>query len=137
MTYAEKLRTPRWQKKRLEILQRDGFACLRCKDEKEQIQVHHKKYLRGRDPWDYEDSNFESLCETCHFIETFYSKFFDKSEYPFVVIKTQWSKNSTKVILAYCYINGIATTRILRLNFKRKTIKEMKRLPVNLKPLKP
>lgn len=27
MTYAEKLKDPRWQKKRLRILERDAFAC--------------------------------------------------------------------------------------------------------------
>ena len=137
MTYAEKLRDPRWQIKRLHILKRDGFACVKCKDEREEFQIHHKRYFKNKEPWEYEDQYLETLCKTCHFIEGFYTKVFDKSEQPFVVIKTQWSKNSTKVVLAYCYINGIATTRILRLNFKRKTIKEMKRLPVNLKPLNP
>lgn len=137
MTYAEKLRSPRWQKKRLHILERDGFKCKRCNDENEEFQIHHLKYLKGREPWDYEDRYLETLCKTCHFIEGFYPKFFDKSEFPFVVIKTQWSKNTTKIVLAYCYIGGKATTRVLRLNFRRKIIKELKRLPVNLKPLNP
>jgi len=29
-TYAEKLKHPLWQRKRLEILNRDGFKCAQC-----------------------------------------------------------------------------------------------------------
>lgn len=65
-TYAEKLRDPRWQRKRLEIMSRDNFACCNCKDETITLNVHHIKYIQGRDPWDYDADNFETLCEECH-----------------------------------------------------------------------
>jgi hypothetical protein len=66
MTYSEKLRDPRWQKKRLEILQRDDFTCQLCKDTKAELQIHHKEYITGREPWEYENENFITYCKHCH-----------------------------------------------------------------------
>lgn len=42
--YSEKLKDPRWQKKRLEILNRDEFACRFCGDNKSTLNVHHISY---------------------------------------------------------------------------------------------
>jgi hypothetical protein len=64
--YAEKLRDPRWQKKRLEVMQRDGFACVECGDRRSSLNVHHGCYVPGRDPWDYEDELLHTTCEPCH-----------------------------------------------------------------------
>ena len=66
MTYKEKLKHPKWQKKRLEILQRDDFKCSVCGNDEKTLHVHHKKYIKGRQPWDYGDENFSTLCEDCH-----------------------------------------------------------------------
>lgn len=65
MTYAEKLRDPRWQKKRLFILERDGWACQSCRSTTKSLQVHHLMYAR-RDPWDYDDNCYQTLCGECH-----------------------------------------------------------------------
>lgn len=65
MTYSEKLKDPRWQKKRLEVLQRDGFKCLDCGDGKKTLNVHHCAYV-GRDPWLVPDSVLMTLCHECH-----------------------------------------------------------------------
>ena len=65
-TYSEKLKDPRWQKKRLEILQRDDFTCRICKDTESTLMVHHKTYLKDTEPWDYPDNYFVTLCESCH-----------------------------------------------------------------------
>ncbi len=64
MTYAEKLQDPRWQKKRLEILQRDKFTCQLCDDDKTTLHIHHKKY-KG-DPWDIENEHLITYCKHCH-----------------------------------------------------------------------
>lgn len=32
----------------------------------ETLHVHHKKYIFGREPWEYDDDNFLTLCENCH-----------------------------------------------------------------------
>ncbi len=65
-SYDDHLKHPKWQKKRLEILQRDAFSCTNCGDEESQLQIHHKKYVRGRMPWEYDDWDFTTLCEHCH-----------------------------------------------------------------------
>ena len=65
MTYAQKLRDPRWQKKRLLILERDGWQCQSCRSTTESLQVHHLVYAK-RDPWDYADDCYQTLCANCH-----------------------------------------------------------------------
>jgi hypothetical protein len=65
-TYAEKLKDPRWQKVRLEILNRDEWRCQVCDDETTCLIVHHKRYVRGREPWEYELRLLITLCEKCH-----------------------------------------------------------------------
>lgn len=65
-TYYEKLKSPIWQKKRLEILNDRGFVCESCLDDGEQLHVHHKIYKKGLNPWDYPDHNYAVLCDTCH-----------------------------------------------------------------------
>lgn len=64
--YADKLKDPRWQKKRLEIFNRDGFRCQLCDDDATTLAVHHKRYTSGKDPWDYENNLLITLCEKCH-----------------------------------------------------------------------
>lgn len=69
-TYKEKLLDPRWQKKRLEILQRDDWACQRCFDTENTLHIHHRLYKKGLDPWEYEDNWLVTLCADCHQSET-------------------------------------------------------------------
>jgi len=66
MTYAEKLKDPRWQKRRLEILKRDDFACQICLDASTELHVHHVIYRAGRDPWEYPDEDLKTVCAPCH-----------------------------------------------------------------------
>lgn len=66
MTYADLLRDPRWQKKRLEIMQRDGFQCRFCSDDKSTLNVHHCFYERGKAPWEYPNASLVTFCEDCH-----------------------------------------------------------------------
>lgn len=64
--YWELLRDPRWQRKRLEILQRSDFTCEECGDGRTTLNVHHKLYRKGANPWDYDNSELVALCEQCH-----------------------------------------------------------------------
>jgi hypothetical protein len=64
MTYSEKLKDPRWQKKRLEIFNRDNWTCLKCGSSTKTLVVHHLKYKS--DPWEIEDEFLKTLCEDCH-----------------------------------------------------------------------
>lgn len=66
MTYADKLKDPRWQKRRLEILQRDEWCCTFCKDKESTLHVHHQMYEKGKEPWEADDWVLITLCEDCH-----------------------------------------------------------------------
>lgn len=65
-SYADKLKDPRWQKRRLEIMQRDKFHCRRCGDGTTTLNVHHLIYDKGKSPWDYPDDLLVTLCGACH-----------------------------------------------------------------------
>ena len=65
-SYAEKLKDPRWQKARLEILERDDFTCTRCGSKDKTLHVHHGYYERGKDLWEYDPGTLWTYCEDCH-----------------------------------------------------------------------
>ena len=65
-TYSDKLKDPRWQKKRLEIMQRDEWKCQGCGDKKNTLNVHHLRYIENKKPWEYEDMYYMTLCDECH-----------------------------------------------------------------------
>ena len=65
-TYYEKLKDPRWQRKRLEVMERDEWKCRRCKCEGKTLNVHHKRYAKNGDPWGVELKDLVTLCEHCH-----------------------------------------------------------------------
>ena len=66
MTYQKKLKDPRWQKKRLEILERDEWTCQNCYDMESTLHIHHKVYNKGKEPWDIENDFLVTLCSECH-----------------------------------------------------------------------
>jgi hypothetical protein len=66
MAYSDLLKDPRWQKKRLEILNRDKFTCTYCGDDTTTLHVHHMRYSKGKKPWDYHNDLLKTLCEPCH-----------------------------------------------------------------------
>lgn len=68
--YFKKLKDPRWQKKRLEVFERDEWACQICFDNEATLNVHHKYYIWKADPWDYPNDALITLCEECHLNET-------------------------------------------------------------------
>lgn len=64
-TYSQKLQDPRWQKKRLHIMERDSFACQLCGDTETTLNVHHKEYTE-KNIWDEKDENLVTICKYCH-----------------------------------------------------------------------
>ncbi len=64
--YFELLRHPKWQEKRLRIMERDGFECCECGDKETTLNVHHSYYTKGAKPWEYPDESLRCLCEPCH-----------------------------------------------------------------------
>jgi hypothetical protein len=65
-TYNELLKHPKWQKKRLKILERDNWKCTHCLAPNNTLHVHHRYGYRGIKPWEYDDSELQTLCEFCH-----------------------------------------------------------------------
>ncbi len=72
--YWQLLQDPRWQKKRLEVMNRAEFRCEACGDDKETLNVHHGYYEKGLMPWDYETRTLWCLCEECHMFAHEYLK---------------------------------------------------------------
>lgn len=64
MTYAEKLQDPRWQKRRLDVMQRADFQCEFCRNREMTLHVHHLKYTG--EPWEAPDEDLECLCKIHH-----------------------------------------------------------------------
>lgn len=63
--YRRQLCDRRWHERRLEIMRRDGWRCRRCGG-KGRLNVHHRWYVYGRQPWQYPDRCLVTLCEKCH-----------------------------------------------------------------------
>jgi hypothetical protein len=65
-SYSELLKDPRWQKRRLEAMERDGWACTQCGATDRNLHVHHLRYRYVTMPWDYEDELLTTLCDEHH-----------------------------------------------------------------------
>lgn len=64
-TYSEKLKDPRWQRKRTEVLNRDDFTCRDCDDKTKTLHVHHCFYEKGA-PWETDAKYLLTVCDGCH-----------------------------------------------------------------------
>lgn len=74
MTYSEKLKDPRWQRKRLQILERDNFTCSQCGDTEDTLHVHHICYPKSRNPWDSDNDTLVTYCAPCHSLHEYFKK---------------------------------------------------------------
>ena len=63
--YAQDLKHPLWERKRSEIMGRDGYKCRLCGSRKE-LRVHHLKYSNGKRAWEYPNIDLITLCDECH-----------------------------------------------------------------------
>lgn len=64
--FSKELKSEEWDNKRKSILQRDGFTCCACGAFGKTLNVNHLSYEKGKEYWDYPDSNFVTLCKDCH-----------------------------------------------------------------------
>lgn len=69
LSYNEQIKSPHWQKRRLQILQRDNFTCQICGSTEKTLHVHHLCYRKDAKIWDYPDNTLITLCEDCHSME--------------------------------------------------------------------
>jgi len=65
-TYLEQIRDPRWQRKRLEILNAANFKCENCGSVNNELNVHHSAYLKGQPAWEHPVELLHCLCRPCH-----------------------------------------------------------------------
>jgi hypothetical protein len=66
---VDRYRTKEWRAFREEIIRLDEGCCARCGRSMTDgaiLHVHHKSYIRGREPWEYPYAACESLCQSCH-----------------------------------------------------------------------
>jgi len=64
--YLEKFKDPRWQQLRLRVFERDRWACQKCFNTESTLNVHHRYYLKDKEPWEYQMEALITLCEECH-----------------------------------------------------------------------
>lgn len=64
-SYEDQLKDPRWGKKRSRIIKRDKFKCTECSS-LDELNVHHKYYVRGKRAWEYPNNALITLCQKCH-----------------------------------------------------------------------
>jgi hypothetical protein len=64
--FWEAYKDPRWQRKRLEIMELRDFTCEWCGANDKTLNVHHGYYERGKMPWEYDNETLHCLCEPCH-----------------------------------------------------------------------
>lgn len=109
-TYQEKLKHPKWQKLRLEIMKRDKFKCKICKDEETTLNIHHLAYTT-QDVWNEPKENLVTVCEHCHIeIENIKSnnKIIDFKNI-YIEKSDNWKSGSRIMLIAY---NGDVSIRI-------------------------
>ena len=64
--YEQQLDDVRWKFKADNIRIRDKHECRLCGAKKTQLDVHHIRYISGREAWDYDDGDLVTLCHKCH-----------------------------------------------------------------------
>ena len=65
---AKQYRKPSWKERCRQIIELDGGTCQVCgrKEPDVVLQVHHKKYIQGKKPWEYNQQDLITLCKGCH-----------------------------------------------------------------------
>lgn len=64
--YKEQQKDQRWAARSREIMERDNFTCQLCGKKHVKLNVHHIKYNRNLNYWEYPDELLLTVCEVCH-----------------------------------------------------------------------
>lgn len=67
-SYKDQIKDGNWQRRRLEIFNRDNFSCQAadCDKTNNQLEVHHVDYWPGKKIWEYPNDMLVTLCSKCH-----------------------------------------------------------------------
>lgn len=69
-SYAEKLKTLEWLEFRDSFIRRhtreNELPCCHACSNSRNLQVHHRRYKRGKEPWEYDDEDLVLICGDCH-----------------------------------------------------------------------
>ena len=71
--WKDQYKHPLWQKKRLQIMQRDGFHCMICGNSERQLHIHHNRYDHKL-IWKCRSDSMITVCSECH--EKFHNRRF-------------------------------------------------------------
>lgn len=66
MEFNKQYKSPKWQKKRLEILERDEYTCQSCGEDEKTLHVHHYFYMKDLMLWEYDEKYLVTFCDYCH-----------------------------------------------------------------------
>jgi hypothetical protein len=64
--YTEKLKDPRWQKRRLKVMEYARWRCQVCGVSDKTLHCHHSYYSKGKEPWQYPEGSIICICDKCH-----------------------------------------------------------------------
>jgi len=64
--YDQDSKELQWIFKSDNIRIRDNYTCRLCGAKDVPLDVHHIRYISGREAWDYEDGDLVTLCKKCH-----------------------------------------------------------------------
>lgn len=64
--YKEQQKDQRWAARSREIMERDNFTCQLCGKKNLKLNVHHIKYNKNLNYWEYPDELLLTVCEVCH-----------------------------------------------------------------------
>lgn len=99
MEWKDQYKHPSWQRKRLEAMEAAEFTCQRCYDKDTTLNVHHRRYVKGRKVWEYELRELEVLCEPCH--EEFHAEKEVMNQLLARIPTECWSE-ITAILASYC-----------------------------------
>ncbi len=90
-----------WIDFRESVIKLDGGKCTQCNRSRLDgvvLQVHHKRYIQGRKPWEYDYQDCETLCRGCH-----------AAEHGKIIPKQGWEcigSHDLEDLIGYCELCG-------------------------------
>lgn len=109
--YKEQMNDPRWVERSREIMKRDNFTCQLCGKSHTKLNVHHIRYIKGKDYWDYPDELLMTVCETCH------QKIHGK--YDYMAVNKKSSTNKSKKVI---FRNLFMSDKLYKLSYNEQVV---------------